>query len=85
MSPSIPSTNYFSSPSIPPPSTGNPNDPQPRVYVYDERGNLKQTVTGLQRLGFPDPVRINPHTRTGFLPVIVEPQHAFLELQSFTY
>jgi len=66
-------------------STGSPNDPQPRVYVYDERGDLKNTVTGLQRLGFPDPVRINPHTRTGFLPVIVEPQHAFLELQSFTY
>jgi len=31
-------------------STGNPNDPQPRVYVYDESGNVTDTITGLQRL-----------------------------------
>ena len=67
-------------------STGNPNDPQPRVYVYDERGNVKETVTGLQRLPVsPSRIALNPARRIGFLPVIVEPQHEFLELQSFSY
>jgi hypothetical protein len=67
-------------------STGDPNDPEPRVYVYDEQGNVRETVTGLQRLPVsPSLIAINPGSRTGFLPVIVEPQHQFLQLQSFRY
>lgn len=67
-------------------STGDPNNPQPRIYVYDEQGNVKETVSGLQRIPI-SPLRIalNPVKRMGFVPVIVEPQNQFLELQSFSY
>jgi hypothetical protein len=67
-------------------SNGNPNDPQPRIYVYDEKGNVQETINVLQRIPVsPSPIALNPGQRIGFLPVIVEPQHMFLELQSFTY
>lgn len=67
-------------------STGNINDPQPHIYVYDEKGNVKNTVTGLQRIPIsPVLIALHPSKRLGFLAVIVEPQHEFLELQSFTY
>jgi hypothetical protein len=67
-------------------STGIINDPQPRVYVYDEAGHVKETITGLQRIPIsPARIVLNPNTRTGFLPVIVEPINEALELQSFTY
>jgi hypothetical protein len=67
-------------------STGNINDPQPRVYVYDEKGNVKKTVKGLQRIPIsPSLIALNPGKRIGFLPVVVEPQHEVLELQSFKY
>lgn len=66
-------------------STGDPNNPQARVYVYDERGNVLETIP-IQRIGTsPGRIAINPTTRTGFLDEIVEPQHEFLELQSFSY
>jgi len=66
-------------------STGNPNDPQPRVYVYDEKGNVKETIA-VQRLPVsPALIALNPGKRIGFLVVIVEPQHMALELQSFAY
>jgi len=66
-------------------STANPNDPEPRVYVYDERGNVLETIP-IQRVGTsPSHIAINPRTRTGFLDEVVEPQHEFLELQSFNY
>ena len=66
-------------------STGNPNDPQPRVYVYDEKGNVKKTIN-VQRLPVsPSLIALNPAKRIGFLPVIVEPQHEVLQSQSFTY
>ena len=66
-------------------STGNPNDPQPRVYVYDEKGTVKKTIA-VQRLPVsPSLIALNPAKRIGFLSVIVEPQHEFLELQSFNY
>jgi hypothetical protein len=62
---------------------GNVNDPQPQVYVYDEEGNLKETVP-VQRLpSSPSLIALNPSKRIGFLPVIVQEQA--LELQSFTY
>jgi len=66
-------------------STGDPNNPQARIYVYDESGNVLETIP-IQRIGTsPGRIAINPHTRTGFLDEIVEPQHEFLELQSFSY
>jgi hypothetical protein len=59
------------------------NDPQPQVYVYDEEGNLKETIP-VPRLPInPVTIALNPSKRTGFLPVIVQGQG--LELQSFTY
>jgi len=66
-------------------TSGSVNNPTPKVYVYDEDGNVKQTIGGLLRIALPSLLKINPHTRTGFLDVIVEPQHEFLELQSFSY
>lgn len=66
-------------------STGDPNNPQARIYVYDERGNVLETIP-IQRIGTsPGRIAIDPRTRTGFLDEIVEPQHEFLELQSFSY
>lgn len=66
-------------------STGNPNDPQPRIYVYDERGNVLETID-LQRIAIsPARIAINPNTRTGFVDEIVEPAHEFLAIQSFSY
>ena len=67
-------------------STGNVNDPQPRVYVYDEAGNVQETITGLQRIPIsPARIALNPNARIGFIPVVVEPIHEVLELQSFSY
>lgn len=67
-------------------STGNIDDPQPRVYVYDEAGTLVETITGLQRLPVsPTRIVLNPNTRTGVLPVVVEPENLVLELQAFRY
>jgi hypothetical protein len=67
-------------------SNGNPNDPQPRIYVYDEKGNVQETIDVPQRIPVsPSLIALNPGQRIGFLPVIVEPQHMFLELQSFKY
>jgi len=65
-------------------STGNVNDPQPHIYVYDEKGNLLETVAGLQRIPI-SPVRIaiNPKTRIGYVPVVFN--EMVTELQSFTY
>ena len=66
-------------------STGDPNNPQARVYVYDESGNVLETIP-IARIGTsPSRIAINPHTRTGFLDEVVEPQHEFLALQSFAY
>jgi hypothetical protein len=63
-------------------STGNTNDPQPRIYVYDEKGNLRKTIGGLQRIPLsPVPIAINPGMRTGF--IIVGPEGT--QLQSFKY
>ena len=33
----------------------------------------------------PSLIALNPTKRIGFVPVIVEPQHEFLEIQSFKY
>jgi hypothetical protein len=66
-------------------STGDPNNPQPRVYIYDEKGNVKKTIN-VQRVPIsPSLIALNPAKRIGFLPVIVEPQHEFLQIQSFAY
>jgi len=66
-------------------STGNPNDPQPRIYVYDEQGHVLETIP-IQRIAVsPSRIALNPNTRTGFVDEIVEPQHMFLQLQSFAY
>ena len=66
-------------------STGNANDPQPRIYVYNEAGKVLETVALQQNIGIGARIALNPKTRTGFVPVVVEPQGLFLELQSFTY
>jgi len=55
------------------------------ILVYDETGNLQETIP-VQALPIsPSLIALNPGKRIGFVPVIVEPQHEFLELQSFTY
>ncbi len=67
-------------------STGDLANPQPRVYVYNEAGKLKETVTTLQRIGItPNHIVLNTTTRTGFLTVVAPPQYLALQLQSFTY
>jgi hypothetical protein len=63
-------------------SNGNINDPQPRIYVYDEKGNLKETISGLQRIPIsPVFIALNPGTRSGF--ILVSPD--LTQLQSFKY
>ncbi len=66
-------------------STGNPNNPQPRIYVYNEAGKVLETVALQQNIGIGARIALNPKTRTGFVPVVVEPQGLFLKLQSFIY
>jgi hypothetical protein len=55
------------------------------VLVFDEKGNLKETIPVQKLPVSPSLIALNPNKRIGFLPVIVEPQHEFLELQSFKY
>lgn len=65
-------------------STGDINNPQPRIYVYDEQGNLQNTVGGLLPIPISGAyIALNPHTRTGFVPVVTS--ESVNELQSFTY
>jgi hypothetical protein len=66
-------------------STGNINDLEPRVYVYRESGNVLETVVLQGDIGIGGRMALNPKTRTGFVPMIEEPQGVFAELQSFTY
>jgi hypothetical protein len=55
------------------------------ILVYDEKGTLQETIP-VQALPIsPSLIALNPGKRIGFVPVIVEPQHEFLELQSFAY
>jgi hypothetical protein len=66
-------------------STGSPENPVPMVYVYDEAGNLKESIN-IQRIPIsPARIVLNPVKRVGFLPLIVEPQNMALQLQSFSY
>jgi hypothetical protein len=55
------------------------------VLVFDEKGNLKETIPVQKLPVSPALIALNPSQRIGFVPVIVEPQHEFLELQSFKY
>jgi hypothetical protein len=55
------------------------------VLVFDEKGKLKETISVQKLPVSPSLIALNPGKRIGFLPVIVEPQHEFLELQSFKY
>jgi hypothetical protein len=62
-------------------SNGNINDTQPRIYVYDEKGNLKETIGGLVRIPIsPVNIALNPNTRTGFIL-----DDTLTELRSFKY
>jgi hypothetical protein len=64
---------------------GNTNDPQPRVYVYDEQGTVQETID-IQRIPIsPVPIVLNPSNRVGFIMAIAEGQSAFTRLQSFSY
>ena len=55
------------------------------ILVFDEKGNLKETIPAQKLPVSPSLIALNPSKRIGFVPVIVEPQHEFLELQSFKY
>ena len=55
------------------------------ILVFDEKGNLKNTIPVQKLPVSPSLIALNPAKRIGFVPVIVEPQHEFLELQSFKY
>lgn len=67
-------------------TTNNPDNPTPAIYVYNEAGEVTETITGLQPIPIsPSPIALNPSKRTGFVPVILAPQNLFLELQSFSY
>lgn len=55
------------------------------ILVFDEKGNLKETIPVQKLPVSPALIALNPSKRIGFVPVIVEPQHEFLELQSFKY
>ena len=55
------------------------------ILVFDEKGNLKETIPVQKLPVSPSLIALNPSKRIGFVPVIVEPQHEFLELQSFKY
>lgn len=55
------------------------------ILVYDESGNLQETIPVQKLPVSPSLIALNPGKRIGFVPVIVEPQHEFLELQSFAY
>jgi hypothetical protein len=62
-------------------SNGNINDTQPRIYVYDEKGNLKEAIGGLVRIPIsPVTIALNPNTRTGFIL-----DDTLTELRSFKY
>ncbi|MFY9742332.1 MAG: hypothetical protein WAK21_10025 [Candidatus Sulfotelmatobacter sp.] len=64
---------------------GNTNDPQPRVYVYDEQGTVLETID-VQRIPIsPVPMVLNASKRVGFIMEIGEGQSAFTVLQSFSY
>lgn len=67
-------------------ATGSGDDPQPRVYVYDEAGNVLETISNIQRIPVsPAPIALNPEKRIGFIPMVVEPSNEVLQLQSFSY
>lgn len=68
-------------------STGNLTDLEPRIYAYDEAGNLQETITGLSRIPMsPARIALNPKARVGFVPVVVEfSNQEPLQLQSFHY
>ena len=66
-------------------SNGNPNDPQPRIYLYDEHGTVLETVPIQRTSVSPSKIAFNPRTRMGFIAEIIEPQHEFLAIQSFKY
>ena len=55
------------------------------ILVFDEKGNLKKAIPVQKLPVSPSLIALNPNNRTGFVPVIVEPEHEFLELQSFKY
>jgi hypothetical protein len=66
-------------------STGDLSNLQPRVYVFDETGTVKETIAGLQRIPIsPTPIALNLVRRVGFLPIIVEPMNQF-RTTSFSY
>jgi hypothetical protein len=66
-------------------STGNINDPQPHIYVYDVKGNLKNTVTGLQRTSLLPYVALNPAKRTGLVDIVGGAEFTVTSLQAFSY
>jgi rRNA processing protein Gar1 len=58
----------------------------PRLSVYDEHGNVEETISNIQRTPIgPTPIVLNPSKRIGFVPAVVGPENEFLELQSFSY
>jgi len=66
-------------------STGDVNNLQPRIYVYNEAGKVLDTIVLQQNIGIGGRIALNPKTRTGFAPLFPNSQLLLLELQSFTY
>jgi hypothetical protein len=52
-----------------------------RLYVYDENGNVLETLTGFQTLPIPTPIALHPADRSGFM----FQTRLATTLQSFTY
>ena len=64
---------------------GNTDNPEPRIYVYNEQGTVEETIN-LERIPIsPVPIVLNPSNRVGFVMLIAEGQSAFTRLQSFSY
>jgi hypothetical protein len=64
---------------------GNTDFPEPRIYVYDEQGNVQETIK-IGRIPIsPVPIALNPSNRVGFVMAIFEGSAAFTRVQSFLY
>jgi len=62
---------------------GNTDNPQPRIYVYDEQGNVQGTIVIVRIPISPVPMVLHPSNRTGFIMSIG--QNAVNQVQSFAY
>jgi hypothetical protein len=64
---------------------GNTDFPEPRIHVYDEQGNVQETITVKRIPVSPVSIALNPSNRVGFLIEINDLGGQFETLQSFSY